>query len=135
MRLLIDTNVFLAQIEGRSIDPKWAEALDDADQVFLSAVSMWEIAIKHRKGKLTLSAEPAAVVHSGMEQLQLMPLDITSRHALATSGLPLHHKDPFDRLLIAQALCERLTIVTSDRIIRKYDVPVFGHKSRRPKAD
>jgi len=135
VRLLIDTNVFLDQINGASIDPTWAEAIDDADQVYLSVGSMWEIAIKHRKGKLDLRAEPSTVVHAGMERLQLMPLDITPRHVLATSALALHHKDPFDRLFVAQALCERLTIVTSDRNIRRYDVPILGQKARKPKAD
>ena len=135
MRLLVDTNVFLAQIHGEDIDPAWAEAIDTADQVFLSVGSIWEIAMKHRKGKLDLREDPSTVVHAGMERLQLMPLDITPRHVLATSGLALHHKDPFDRLYIAQALCERLTIVTSDRNMRRYDVPIFGQKTRRAKGD
>ena len=133
MRLLVDTNVFLAHFGPDGIDPKWSEAIDAADQVFFSTACIWEIAIKYRKGKLKLQTDPITFVNAGMEQLQLMPLDITARHTLATVGLPMHHADPFDRILVAQALIERLTIVTSDRIIPRYDVPVFGHKPRKPK--
>lgn len=63
-----------------------------------------------------------------------MPLDIVPRHALATATLPPHHSDPFDRLLVAQAICERLTIVAEDRVIPKYDVPVLGSPKRKPNA-
>jgi PIN domain nuclease of toxin-antitoxin system len=133
VRLLVDTNVFLAHFGPDGIDPRWSEAIDAADQVFFSTASVWEIAIKCRKGKLQLHSDPVTFVSAGMEQLQLMPLDITARHALATVGLPMHHADPFDRILVAQAMSERLTIVTSDRIIPKYGVPVFGHKTRKAK--
>ena len=134
MRLLIDTNVFLAYtFEPERIAPEWTEAIDEADQAFFSTSSVWEIAIKHRKGKLSVSGDPASFILAGMDRLQLMALDVTARHALATVGLPMHHHDPFDRMLIAQALCERLTIVTTDRVIPKYDVPVFGQKPRRTK--
>jgi PIN domain nuclease of toxin-antitoxin system len=135
VRLLVDTNVFLAHFGPDGIDPKWSEAIDAADQVYFSTASIWEIVIKFRKGKLQLHSDPVTLVTAGMEQLQLMPLDITARHTLATVGLPMHHGDPFDRILVAQALSERLTIVTSDRIIPRYDVPVFGHKARKSKSD
>jgi len=134
LRLLIDTNVFLAYaFEPERIAPEWSEAIDGADQAFFSAGSVWEIAIKHGKGKLPVSGDAASFIHGGMERLQLMPLDVTARHVLATIGLPMHHHDPFDRMLVAQALCERLTIVTTDRVIPTYDVPVLGHRARRGK--
>lgn len=134
MRLLIDTNVFLSYVfEPERIAPEWTAAIDEADQAFFSTSSVWEIAIKHRRGKLAVSGDAASFIFAGMERLQLMPLDVTARHALATVGLPMHHQDSFDRMLIAQALCERLTIVTTDKVIPRYDVPVFGHKPRKVK--
>jgi len=134
LRLLIDTSVFLAYtFEPERIAPEWTAAIDEADQAFLSTSSVWEIVIKHRKGKLPLPGDATSFISGGMDRLQLMPLDVTARHALATVGLPMHHQDPFDRMLIAQAICERLTIVTIDKIIPSYDVPVFGHKPRKTK--
>ncbi|MDQ2992662.1 MAG: type II toxin-antitoxin system VapC family toxin [Candidatus Eremiobacteraeota bacterium] len=134
MRLLIDTNVFLGYFKEEGIAPSWIEAINEAEQVFFSTASIWEITIKYRKGKLRIDREPALFVHAGMQELQLMPLDVVPRHALATATLPAHHNDPFDLLRVARAICERLTIVTKDRVIPKYDVPIFGAPKRRPKA-
>lgn len=133
MRLLIDTNVFLRYAEDR-LETEWMDAMDGAEQVFFSAVSMFEIAILSTKGRLSAGTDPSAFVNDGMQRLQLMPLDIVPRHVLATANLPRHHGDPFDRLLIAQALCERLTIMTSDRAIALYDVPIFGKTTRKSKT-
>lgn len=136
MKLLLDTNVFLRYfLEPELLDPTWPEAISAADQAYLSVLSMMEIGILYNKKRLQISVEPSAFVLDGMNALQLMPLGVTPQHALATAALPLHHGDPVDRLLIAQARCERLTIMTSDTIIPKYDVPVFGHKPRRSKPD
>jgi PIN domain nuclease of toxin-antitoxin system len=134
VKVLLDTNVFLMHFLDRGrLDTSWSEAISDADQAFLSALSMWEIAILHAKGRLPISGAISAFVHEGMNELQLLPLSITSQHVLATAALPAIHGDPFDRLLVAQAHCERLTIMTTDRTIPRYDVSVFGHKPRKAK--
>ena len=82
---------------------------------------MWEIAIKRALGKLEVpdSIEAELVSHG------FRPLAITVEHAERAGALPLHHRDPFDRMLVAQALAEKLTLVTRDRFIQKYDVPVL----------
>ena len=135
MKLLLDTNVFLRWfLEPERLDPSWPEAINSAEQAYLSVLSMMEIGILYNKNRLQISGEPSAFVLDGMNALQLMPLSVTPQHALATIALPRHHGDPVDRLLIAQARCERLTLMTSDRVIPKYDVPVFGHKARRVKG-
>lgn len=132
MKVLLDTNVFLMHfLERERLERSWSDAINDADQAFLSALSMWEIAILHSKGRLPISGAVSAFVHDGMNELQLLPLSITSQHVLATSTLPPIHGDPFDRLLVAQAHCERLTIMTTDRTIPRYDVAVFGGKPRK----
>lgn len=134
MKLLLDTHVFLRWfLEPERLDPAWPEAIDAAEQAYLSALSMMEIGILYNKKRVQISGEPSAFVLDGMNALQLMPLSVTPQHALATFALPRHHGDPVDRLLIAQARCERLTIMTSDKIIPKYDVPVFGEPARKQK--
>ena len=93
-------------------------------QLFLSAVSSWEIAIKYALGKLKLPKAPSELVPALMERTGVRGLPIEHAHALAVWSLPPHHRDPFDRLLVAQATVERLTILTSDREIGRYDVEV-----------
>ena len=118
MRLLVDTHVFLW---WRGDDPRLGEAeraaiRDGQNDVFLSAASIWEIAIKQSLGRLQIP-EPAsaAAVRLGFE-----PLQISFAHAEATAQLPPRHRDPFDRLLVAQAKLEGLTLVTQDPSIREY---------------
>lgn len=78
--------------------------------------------MKAATGKLTLPEKPSQVVDRAMRLMFLKPLDVTHRHALAVENLPNHHRDPFDRLLIAQAEVERVVLLTTDRIFEKYDV-------------
>jgi PIN domain nuclease of toxin-antitoxin system len=100
--------------------------LDSAEHdLLLSAVSSWEIAIKHARGKLELPLPPSEYVPSRMERTGVRGLAIEHAHALAVSSLPVHHRDPFDRLLVAQAMLERLTILTSDPQLARYDVEVI----------
>jgi PIN domain nuclease of toxin-antitoxin system len=91
-------------------------------ELYLSAASAWEIAIKHSIGKLQLPEPPAVYVPARIHATGVRPLGIDHGHALRVSTLPPHHRDPFDRLLIAQAQIEELTILTSDPMFDAYDV-------------
>ncbi len=87
----------------------------------VSAATFWELAIKQSLGKLKSPKD----LFETVDQTGFAMLDVTARHAIAVADLPLHHRDPFDRLLVAQAQLEGLTIVTRDRRLPKYDVPVL----------
>jgi PIN domain nuclease of toxin-antitoxin system len=93
--------------------------------LLLSAASSWEIAIKYAGGKLQLPEPPAQYVPSRLEMTGVRGLAIELAHTLAVASLPRHHRDPFDRLMIAQAIVERLTIVTADPQFARYDVEVL----------
>jgi PIN domain nuclease of toxin-antitoxin system len=126
MQLLLDTQVWLWMTEAPDrLSPTVRRLVSPTDnQCFLSAVTVWEIAIKYRIGKLRLPGIPATVIPPAMERTDVLPLPVLHKHALHVGTLPLHHRDPFDRLLIAQAQLEDLTIVTSDRAFERYDVTV-----------
>jgi PIN domain nuclease of toxin-antitoxin system len=94
------------------------------EDVYLSAVSSWEIAIKWGLGKLELPESAATYVPKRMTEQRIRPLPITHSHALAVSELPDYHRDPFDRLLIAQAQMEGMAILTADHAFRRYPVEI-----------
>ncbi len=121
-RLLLDTE---ALIWWDANDPKLGgnsrAAIQNAEAVYVSGASAWEIAIKAALGKLRTNRRPAqAVIEGGFEELP-----ISFEHAEAIASLPAHHGDPFDRLIIAAARVEGLTVVTSDDKFARYDVPVI----------
>jgi PIN domain nuclease of toxin-antitoxin system len=131
MKYLLDTSVWLWSVttplriseEGRNL-------LDSGhEELYLSAVSAWEISIKWASGKLHLPDRPARYVPKFLAVQGIQPLPITHTHALAVSELALHHRDPFDRLLIVQAQIEDMTILTADRAFKEYDVQILwcGH--------
>ncbi len=121
MRLLLDTHVLIWWDEGARLLSKARRAILDADQVYVSAVSGWEVAIKAGLGRLeTRRTVSQAAVESGFEELP-----IRLGHTEVLGGLPRHHRDPFDRMLVAQALAERLTLVTRDRVFGRYEVNVL----------
>jgi len=91
------------------------------DGVWVSAASVWELEIKRAAGKLTLEGDIAADVAAA----GFWPLPITLEHGVAAAQLPLHHRDPFDRMLVGQARLEGLTLVTGDPRLRRYDVPIL----------
>jgi PIN domain nuclease of toxin-antitoxin system len=95
---------------------------DPENELLLSAVVAWEIGIKWALGRLPLPDRPARWVPNRMRQTRSTPLDITIEHTLGVADLPSHHSDPFDRLLIAQALAENVSIITTDRAFEQYDV-------------
>lgn len=119
MRLLLDTHVVLWELEGtRTVGPRAQEAIEGATELNFSAVSFAEIGIKAAIGKLAIPDDlQQRVAASGLRILGLAP-----DHGLAVVHLPLHHRDPFDRLLIAQARAEGLILVTGDARIAQYDV-------------
>ncbi len=121
MRLLLDTNVLLWRMHGTpTLGSESREQVDGAEELFVSMVSFIEIGIKAAVGKLRVPPGLREhVLDSGARILGLSP-----EHGLGIAELPLHHRDPFDRLLIVQAREEGLTIVTSDRSFAAYDVPV-----------
>ena len=95
---------------------------DPGNDIFVSVASVWEIAIKRATGKLTFAAPIVGTV----EAIGFELLPITASHAEHAGGLPLHHRDPFDRLLIAQAMLEGLVLATADPAMRPYGVPTLG---------
>ena len=95
---------------------------DTKNELFLSAGSSWEIAIKYASGRLDLPSPPEVYVPDRMRKTGVRGLGVTHLHALRTSSLPPHHRDPFDRLLIAQAQIESVPIVSSDPLFDRYDV-------------
>jgi PIN domain nuclease of toxin-antitoxin system len=101
------------------------DALDDPDaEWYVSVASVWEIAIKAGTGRLTLPAPTSLYITEKVKDgLKILPIDWT--HAAAVETLPAHHRDPFDRLLVAQAQAEQLTLVSSDLIFERYGVPVI----------
>src|ERR1700739_2383170 len=129
MKYLVDTSVLIHSLIARSKLSHRAVNLlaNNSSELYLSAVSPWEITIKVGTGKLTLPESPAEFMTRAMRIMSLKGLDITHLHALAVDDLPHFHRDPFDRMLIAQARTERMVLLTRDRIFEKYEVEqVFG---------
>jgi PIN domain nuclease of toxin-antitoxin system len=121
VRLLVDTHVLLwAAAEPDRIPPSFRESIESPDnEVIFSAASIWEIAIKQQIGRLSLTVTPEelaeAAVRMGFEELP-----VTAAHAAGVRRLPLHHRDPFDRLLVAQAIHEPARLLTVDEILARY---------------
>jgi PIN domain nuclease of toxin-antitoxin system len=124
VKYLLDTAVWLWSTDevDRIGDPGRQIIADGRSEIYLSAVSAWELSIKMRLGKLTFPEPPSRSVPAFMTKQGLRPLTITHAHAIRVYDLPLHHADPFDRLLIAQAIAENMVILTSDRAFKKYPV-------------
>jgi len=120
VRLLLDTNA-LIRWHRDELRPPAVQAVREADLVVISAVSAWEIGIKHALKKLDI---PDSVEHM-LGLYDFTALAVTVRHGDLVRSLPWHHSDPFDRLLIVQALDEGLTILTADRAFEPYRVPVM----------
>lgn len=121
-RLLLDTHIFLWwRGQPSRLTEKVRSSIATADIVFVSAASAWEAAIKASMGRLELpDTIEAGVLASGFEKLL-----ITFSHAEQAAGLPSHHRDPFDRMLVAQARAEDLTLVTHDQLLEAYDVKIL----------
>lgn len=127
MRLLLDTHVFLwLQTDPERVGPAAETLADDAHELLLSAASSWEIAIKHALGRLPLPVGPSDYVPSRARRSGVELMAVEHGDALAVADLPPHHRDPFDRLLVAQARRHDLTLVTADRGLGRYDVPILA---------
>jgi PIN domain nuclease of toxin-antitoxin system len=124
VRLLLDTHAFLWWVaDDAALSARARTAIaDPGNQCLLSAASAWEIAIKVSIGKLSLGGDVRRFVPDQLSANGFDPLPISVAHATRVSTLPFHHRDPFDRLLAAQALEERVAVVSADPIFRKYGV-------------
>lgn len=126
MRLLLDTCTFLWLAGGGSLSTAAASAIrTPSNDVFLSAVSVWEIASKHRAGRLPLPEPPDRLVPAERGVRGIAPLAFDEESALQVLRLPVLHRDPFDRMLISQAIALGLAIVTPDPQIAQYPVRVI----------
>jgi PIN domain nuclease of toxin-antitoxin system len=123
LRLLLDTHAALWWLtdDQRLSETAARHVADDSNQVLLSAAVVWEVAVKRSLGKLRAPPDFAAALLAG----GLQPLAVTVEHAEAVEHLPWHHRDPFDRLLVAQASSEGAAIVSRDAALRDYGIPVI----------
>jgi PIN domain nuclease of toxin-antitoxin system len=127
VKYLLDTAVWLWSVgpierlsrEGREL------LADSSREIYFSAASAWEISIKASLGKLRLPDTPETYIPRRLADQAIQPLPVFQHHALKVYSLPWHHQDPFDRLLIAQAQSEEMTILTADRSFEKYDVAIM----------
>ncbi len=129
MKLLLDTHIFLWFISG---DKRLPETMRDSirgldNEVYLSVVSLWEAIIKHQLGKLPLPQPPEIYLPKQRALHQIYSLSIDEASVSQLANLPPIHRDPFDRMLICQAIENGLTIVTVDNMICNYPVPVLNH--------
>lgn len=127
MKLLLDTQCWLwwfAQPE-RLNSEAIAQIDNETNELWLSVASVWEMGIKVAIGKLPLPEPLDSYISSRMMQLGAKSLSITASHAVQASALPLHHRDPFDRMLIAQAQMEEMMLVSADSIFRQYNVSIL----------
>ena len=127
MSYLLDTRCWLwLQTTPERFPAELLDTLADRSvDLFLSAASAWELAVKHAAGRIELPESPGNHVREGMRRSGTRELSMSHAHALEASALPPHHRDPFDRMLVAQARLERLTLVTADRILAAYDVDLI----------
>lgn len=123
MRLLLDTHaLFWSLADERRLSPKAFKAIiNPHNQVYFSPISVFELLHKASKGKLKIKVD----LESAIEECRFLPLELSVAHAVAATDLPLFHGDPFDRLLVAQAKCEGLTLVTRNAQIPQYGVAVL----------
>lgn len=127
MKLLLDTHTFLWLVAGSPSLTATARAAlaDPTNDLYLSVASIWELAIKTSNQKLALAEPLNGFVAKWTAVYQLAPLNIETAHALTVASLPNHHRDPFDRILLAQAIVEGLTLVSADANFKSYSVPLL----------
>lgn len=127
MKYLLDTMVWLWSVgPTEKIGDAGLEVLECGDEeIYLSVASSWEIAIKTSLGKFVLPEVPGRYIPKRLAEQNILPLSITQDHSLRIYDLPPHHQDPFDRLIMAQAIVEEMVILTSDRAFQKYPVEIL----------
>jgi PIN domain nuclease of toxin-antitoxin system len=123
LKLLLDSHVLIWWIaESPRLDPSVVERIEDeANDVLISPVSVWEIEVKKARGKLDFPGHTALLIQAA----GFKPLPITPHHAHVAATLPQHHRDPFDRMLVAQSQVEDAVLVTADGALRRYDVAIL----------
>lgn len=124
MRALLDTHAFVWWLAGdRSLSAAARDAIgDQASTLFVSAATAWEIATKHRLGKLPGAAAIAPDIQSSVQSQGVTPMNVTMRHAQGAGSLRGHHRDPFDRMLIAQAIVEDCVLISNETAFDRYGV-------------
>ncbi len=124
MKYLLDTHVLLWWIKDSDKLSKQVRELieNGSNELFWSSASSWEVATKFELGKLPLPSQPSEFIENELRINRIDSLMITNQHVYAAAQLPLHHKDPFDRILIAQSILENLFLVSTDKIFKAYDV-------------
>ena len=124
MKLLLDTHLLLwAAGPSHNLSSQARQLIDDPEnELIASTASLWEIAIKSSLGKLRLAQPFEQLIPQQLQLNAITPLGITLNHLVVVAGLPFHHRDPFDRLLIAQALAEQIPIVSADPVFDAYGV-------------
>ena len=134
MKLLLDTHCWLWWLfEPEKLSPTATQTiLDSKNELWLSVASIWEIGIKFKIGKLNLPLSPEILIPQQMQIDGISALSITPTHALQASSLTLHHRDPFDRMLIAQSQLETMTILTNDNAFNSYPAPLLSYKRHSP---
>ena len=128
MKLLLDTNILL--LAAADLLPKEAEdyVKNESNDLYYSSASMWEVVIKHGLNRPDFNADPH-LLNAALPENGYIELPITSEHTLITGTLPMIHKDPFDRILVAQSISEGISLLTTDEQISKYPAPVILLKS------
>ena len=127
MKYLLDTHIFIWWItDNPKLSPNIRSVVsDDGNELYLSTASIWEMMIKSKLQKLQLTDDPKTFIKEQVKINSINILDVKMEHSLETYELPDIHKDPFDRILIAQAKIEKLTIITTDSYIVEYDVNTY----------
>ena len=118
MHILLDTHIYLWWLNNdKRLSKKARAMIIDADVVFISSITIWEVAIKMQLGKLDASIN---ALIKAIETEGFLELPVTAKHAEKIVELPPYHKDPFDRMLVAQCICEPLRLLTSDNVLQQY---------------
>lgn len=118
MRLLLDTHIFLWYLAAsRKLGKSVLSRIEMADVVFISAASIWEAGIKIKQGRLQANIDD---LYEGIASSGFVELPISAKHSVVAANLPEHHRDPFDRMLIAQAMSEPLKLLTADILLQRY---------------
>jgi PIN domain nuclease of toxin-antitoxin system len=127
MKILLDTHAFIWWVtDDHRLSAAARQAFASADnELLLSAASTWEMSIKVASGKLRLAGDVGTFVRGHMKTNRIEPLTITTEHTFGVASMPRHHGDPFDRLMIAQATAENMSILTADPIFKQYHVPII----------
>ena len=123
MRLLVDTHLLLWWLAGRPVSRRAGELIrDPANVLYASAASLWEVAVKSSLGKIEV--EPGALLDA-LGKNGFEPMAVSWRHAARVAELPMHHRDPFDRMLVAQSLSESVPLLTGDKALAAYGPTVM----------